>query len=292
MPVSHAYVTVPVLTMRESTEQNESCPTTKVVSQALYGEKVHLVDEKGSWAKIITPDDQYAGWVPKAGLLAATKDSFKPGNRRIRTNRLASHVYHTSDTEYGPILTLPFGRPLKLLEEMSGGRWLKIELIDEKEAYIQRGDVSFSFHPIHPSHLFDFAFQFKGLPYTWGGRSSFGYDCSGFIQMLFKEMGYLIARDAKDQYRSIDFQPVSMNELQPGDLLFFGPQKKQDEAQRITHVVMYYKDNMFIHSGTKRPGPYICLSHLMDEEWRENSSSLPFREARRHRCFTGEVAHL
>ncbi|MCH9717001.1 MAG: C40 family peptidase, partial [Gammaproteobacteria bacterium] len=41
--------------------------------------------------------------------------------------------------------------------------------------------------------------KFLGCPYTWGGRSSFGFDCSGFVQMLYKEMGICLPRDSGPQ---------------------------------------------------------------------------------------------
>jgi hypothetical protein len=53
-----------------------------------------------------------------------------------------------------------------------------------------------------------FSKNFIGLPYTWGGTSSYGVDCSGFVQMLFKEMGVLLPRNSRDQAKSPLLSPV------------------------------------------------------------------------------------
>jgi Cell wall-associated hydrolases (invasion-associated proteins) len=65
--------------------------------------------------------------------------------------------------------------------------------------------------------------RFLELPYTWGGRSSFGYDCSGFVQMLYRQMGIFIPRDAIDQMHWEKFTPIPIEEAQLGDLYFLGP---------------------------------------------------------------------
>ena len=77
-----------------------------------------------------------------------------------------------------------------------------------------------------------FSKKFIGLPYTWGGTSSYGFDCSAFVQMLLREMGLLLPRNACDQAQSPLLVPVLGEELQPGDLIFFG-------ESRITHVGLY-----------------------------------------------------
>ena len=261
-------------------------PSQKIVSQALYGERVIILEEQGPWVQIQTPDDLYQGWVKKDALLSSRDEYFSEvGARFIRTNRLKALIYHTNDTEYGPILTLPFGRKLKVLEELqeAQGRWIKIRLLDGKEGFIQRGDVDTIPTPVTFHTVVNFAKQFIGLPYTWGGRSSFGYDCSGFMQMLFKEMGFLIPRDAKDQYADPHFIPVNMDSLQTGDLIFFGPKITQaSDNQRITHVGMYIGEHQFIQAGVREQKPYICICNLHSEAWEGESSTIPFKAARRH----------
>jgi cell wall-associated NlpC family hydrolase len=97
--------------------------------------------------------------------------------------------------------------------------------------------------------------RFLGLPYTWGGRSSFGYDCSGFVQMLMRQRGYYIPRDADVQAAWSGFAPVKRAELRAGDVLFFGSEGK------ITHTGMYIGKGQFIHATT-HDHPVIQISPL------------------------------
>ena len=295
MTISYTYIKYPVVNMRKLPDfplDREGIPSQKVISQALYGEEIRVLEEQGTWAKIQLTDDQYVGWVKKESFITLEHRYLQERELFVRTNRLKAHIYHVTDTEFGPILSLPFGRKLRLIQELPehNNRWLQVSLLNGQNAYIQRGDVDIEPHLIVPSEITDFAHRFLDLPYTWGGRSSFGFDCSGFMQMLFKEMGYAIPRDAKDQYQYADFTPVSMDELEAGDLIFFGPKKENEQShQRITHVVMYIGIGAFIHAGVRPPGPYLAIARLADDEWREGpTNTLSFREARRHICFRRE----
>ncbi|MCP5492677.1 MAG: C40 family peptidase [Chlamydiales bacterium] len=91
-----------------------------------------------------------------------------------------------------------------------------------------------------------FSQKFLGLLYIWGGRSSFGYDCSGFVQMLYSQIGIKLQRDAKQQILDSRLQSIKIDELKLGDLIFFG---KSD--QRIMHVGMYIGNEQFIHATAR-----------------------------------------
>ncbi|MBD2570540.1 C40 family peptidase [Anabaena lutea] len=82
--------------------------------------------------------------------------------------------------------------------------------------------------------------------YLWGGTVAPNYDCSGLMQAAFKSVGVWLPRDA---YQQEDFtQPVDINEIQPGDLIFFGT------PQKATHVGLYLGDGCYIHSSGKEQG--------------------------------------
>ena len=99
--------------------------------------------------------------------------------------------------------------------------------------------------------VIDFAKKFLGVPYVYGGTSPMGFDCSGFIQYVFKEFGYSLARTAGDQ--SLFGFDVTLSEVQPGDLLYF--KGRNVNSSSIGHVAMVtaVKDGRieFIHAAGK-----------------------------------------
>lgn len=89
--------------------------------------------------------------------------------------------------------------------------------------------------------VLEYAAQFLGTPYVYGGSTPSGFDCSGFTSYVFKNTVGLIPRVAQAQFDATT--RVSMDELLPGDLVFFG-----SSASSISHVGIYVGNNQFIHS--------------------------------------------
>jgi len=84
--------------------------------------------------------------------------------------------------------------------------------------------------------------------YLWGGTTGPNYDCSGLVQTAFARHGIWLPRDAYQQEAFVEaIAPVSW-ELQPGDLIFFGP------AEKATHVGLYLGDGRYIHSSGPEHG--------------------------------------
>ena len=107
-----------------------------------------------------------------------------------------------------------------------------------------------------------FSKRFLGLPYTWGGTSSYGYDCSGFMQMLNRRRGVLLPRDAHPQSRWSGSAPVEQKDLAPGDLLYFGT------AERVTHTGMYLGEGKFINASTWQT-PTVRIDDLSEPHFAE-----------------------
>lgn len=91
------------------------------------------------------------------------------------------------------------------------------------------------------AEVLEYAAQFLGTPYVYGGSTPSGFDCSGFTSYVFANTVGTIPRVAQSQFDATT--RVSLEDLEPGDLVFFG-----SSASSISHVGIYVGDNTFIHS--------------------------------------------
>ncbi len=232
-----------------------------VVSQAIYGTNISVLEEKDGWAKIRTPDE-YTGWMPASSFRRAEAPYASKGMvGQVET--LFANLYQEPDvTKHQPVLTVPYETRLELVSAPAGGeRWLQARLVDGRGAWVQRGDLVFDPRPASVAELIEFSKRFLGLPYLWGGTSTFGYDCSGFTQMLCRRRGVLLPRDAAPQARWSGAVPVDRNDLQPGDLLYFGSSEK-----KITHTGMYLGGGQFINATTHER-PVVQIDQITDSYW-------------------------
>ncbi len=92
-----------------------------------------------------------------------------------------------------------------------------------------------------------------GEDYVWGGTNPGGFDCSGYMQYIYKKEGVSIPRTANQQSKV--GKEVSRFELKKGDLLFFLTDKSRNIP--VTHVGMYLGDDKFIHAASKKKGIII-----------------------------------
>ncbi len=100
------------------------------------------------------------------------------------------------------------------------------------------------------AELVSYAEQFLGNPYVWGGTSlTNGTDCSGFTMSVYAHFGYSLSRTSAAQ--SNNGTRVSLDELQPGDLLFY------NHGSSIGHVAIYIGNGQIIHASTEKTGIII-----------------------------------
>ena len=88
--------------------------------------------------------------------------------------------------------------------------------------------------------------KFLGIPYVWGATGPDKFDCSGFTQWVFRDVGINIPRVSRDQARVGEY--VSFNNLQSGDMMFFDTHKKR--TGRVSHVGIYLGNGNFIHASS------------------------------------------
>jgi len=88
--------------------------------------------------------------------------------------------------------------------------------------------------------------SFLGTPYVWGATGPNKFDCSGFTQWVFRDVGINIPRVSRDQARVGQF--ISFNNLQRGDMMFFDTHKRR--TGKVTHVGIYLGNGNFIHASS------------------------------------------
>lgn len=99
---------------------------------------------------------------------------------------------------------------------------------------------------VHASMRVDvpkFALKFKGTPYVWGGTTPAGFDCSGFILHVYNHFNVSLPRTSEEQFKV--GKPVGLQELQPGDLVFF----KDTYKTGISHTGIFLGNNQFISAA-------------------------------------------
>ncbi len=235
-----------------------------VVSQAIYSTEVDVAERQGGWVRATTPDG-YQGWLQVSGLLESDSSHARQGRIAV-VESLFANLYQDPDvTGHRPMLTVPYEARLEVAAEPDeeNRRWIQVRLPDNREAWVQRGDVRFDRGFLSVGEVVSLARRFEGLPYLWGGASAFGYDCSGFTQMLCRRRGLSIPRDASPQAGWEGMETIERSDLVPGDLVYFG-----DSAEKITHTGMYVGNGEFIHASTWHR-PRVQISRLADPHWSE-----------------------
>lgn len=128
-------------------------------------------------------------------------------------------------------------------------------------AWVQKGDVAPRLPELSISETPELARRFTGVTYTWGGVSSFGFDCSGFTQMLMRQRGVNMPRNAAQQAEWGNLAAIDLENIEPGDLLFFGRHET-----KINHTGMFLGCRQFIHA-TAHCHPGVQISDLAESPW-------------------------
>ena len=235
-------------------------------TQALMGTPVKILESKGYWLRIQSPEP-YVAWATDMGIVQI--DSLQMQNyitapKYICTS-LWTEVHEAPDAGSQRISDLVAGDLLMI--NGKGGHALKhkafleVLLPDGRTGYVRNQDVmKFSTwaesRTATPKNVVATAMRFLGTPYMWGGTSPKGLDCSGLTRTAFFLNGVLLHRNASQQVN--EGIEVSLNgfipgedegQLRPGDLMFFGRKATGTSKERVTHVAMYIGGGRIIHSS-------------------------------------------
>lgn len=240
------YTIEPLVSMR-----NASDDTAEVVSQTFLSEQVTQRRKSNGFTYIKTQDDSF-GWVP-SNCISWRNEAY---HTAIKVSQLSAPIYKKNSTKDVAIMKLPYGCKLQVLSK-SDATWTKVALPNGKEAYVKNKDIEPEPTLQSKEDLVQFSQKFVGVPYLKGGRSSFGFDNSGFIQMLYSQIGISLPRGVKDQAQAPEFKEISFESIKPGDLVFFENPKKE-----ITHCAMYLGDRKVIHAVENKMVTISSLSKI------------------------------
>ena len=219
--------------------RKEARHSSEMVSQLLYNETYTVLDKVQDFMLIQTHLDQYEGWIQ------------------------AKQFFEISEEELNTLK----GKKTYLINKA---------LVEYKGKYLTLGTPIYEPHPdatempseFHPERMVDYAKLLLDAPYLWGGRTAMGIDCSGLVQVCARMAGLLLPRDASQQIQCGELV-YFLQEMQPGDLAFFG-----EENGPITHVGIIMGNEQIIHSSGEVRIDYLDQTGIFNKERNEHTHLL------------------
>ena len=237
----------------------EAADSSEQVTQLLFGETLKVYEKKRSWYRVKTAHDSYECWMDENQFKFITQREFEQLNaqKSLVVSDLAEVLTKVEGSE---LMTILLGSNLPNIEN---------KLVDVKESVWRFEGNSIDTNEVHDKKkLKENAFMLLNAPYQWGGRSPFGIDCSGFVQLVYKLNGIYLPRDASQQASM--GQPLSfIEEAEEGDLAFF-----DNDEGNITHVGIILSNNRIIHASGKVRIDKLDHQGIYNQEKRDYSHRL------------------
>ena len=213
--------------------RSEASETAQMVTQILFGESYEILHQDEKWAHIRMDYDGYEGWIDAKLIVHLPEmelDSWRKNEAWIVP---VPQVKIVSDADKSTRI-LTGGS-----EIVFNGSNMNSFNINNQEYYLTGTITPAKKTP----NIQELAMNYLNTPYLWGGRSFYGIDCSGLVQVVFKMAGYKLPRDASQQIEM--GEPVEFaEEARLGDIAFFA-----NEADRIVHVGICIGKNDIIHAS-------------------------------------------
>ena len=221
----------------------EPSEKSEMVSQLLFGEYFIITEQAGDWLHIQSGIDGYQGWVSSIMVNGLPEDFPVASTPHVICSPYAICAVA------GKRVHLPGGSLLPSAIEHSSFR-----LAGEKYTFC--GGMT---QP-ESGGLVVLALQYLGAPYLWGGKTIFGIDCSGLVQIICRMAGHWLSRDAAQQIQK--GREITADMASTNDIAFFS-----DENGKIVHVGILCDANSIIHaSGCVRIDRFDAQGIFKDTE--------------------------
>ena len=230
--------------------------TAELVTQAILGTPIKVYKKGADERFLVQTPDRYIAWLKGERFTFMTENEFNSWNNSKKIIYLNEYGFSFSkpDANSQHVSDLVAGNLLKLIGEE--GSFYKVNYPDNREAFVKKDEAKLFeewYNTLNPTGetILNTAYRFMGVPYWWGGTSPKGMDCSGFVKTVYFLNGIILPRDASQQVNTgelIDTKNGWEN-LQAGDLLFFGEKATDDRKERITHDAIYIGDGDYINSS-------------------------------------------
>lgn len=218
----------------------------ELITQALLWENLQVLDQQKNWFKI-RQWDKYEGWIHNSYTIE--NPDFSLSSSITLTGRLTS-AYSSPDTSQLVIMDIPMGVSLPVMgwKSVNTKLWKQVLFPDGTNGWLCSENLKDL--PIR-EQIIQAAQKFHGVPYQWGGKSTLGCDCSGFLQTVFKVCGIDLPRDSVQQYELLDSNQVTQDEVHQGDIAYFR------SSDGFTHIGIMMNSSDIIHCSG-----YVRISSL------------------------------
>ncbi|NMB71809.1 MAG: C40 family peptidase [Bacteroidales bacterium] len=230
----------------------------EMVSMLLFGELFEVRKTEQGWYQVCTEYDGYCGWLSGSVVHFISGEEYTCHAAECKTLIKPEFIIPEEYPDY-PFMILPGSS----LPPFSGNSFILAGKI-----FRHGGTLVINEGKVNPLlQVTETALMFLNAPYLWGGRSLFGVDCSGFVQVVFKTAGIRLPRDASQQAHM--GEPISFREARSGDIAFFGP-----SPEKITHTGIFLGPGRFIHASGKVRIDSIDEKGIFSEETKQNTHTL------------------
>ena len=189
---------------------------------------------------------------PVTLAVTQTTETESDGKSYVRVVEGPLNIRTAPSTDSSKAGKLYTGRVVEVLEQLDG--WYKIADGYISAEYVVAANASEAQTSGQAQALAEYALQYLGCRYVYGGSSPKGFDCSGFTSYIYKQFGVSIHRTASGQLNN--GYAVSRSDLKPGDLVMF----KSYGSKPASHVGIYIGGDEFVHSSA--PGVGVVIDSL------------------------------